>query len=33
MQYALPRMIGEMAGADSGWTVSVDESIVREVIE
>jgi 3-dehydroquinate synthase len=33
LQYALPRAIGEMAGAESGWTVSVDESIVREVIE
>jgi 3-dehydroquinate synthase len=32
VQYALPRAIGEMAGAESGWTVSVDESIVREVL-
>lgn len=32
VQYALPRAIGEMAGADSGWTVSVAESIVREVL-
>ncbi|HEX6574827.1 MAG TPA: 3-dehydroquinate synthase [Gemmatimonadaceae bacterium] len=30
--YALPRRIGEMAGADAGWTVSVAESIVREVL-
>ena len=32
VQYALPRAIGEMAGADSGWTVRVDEAIVREVL-
>jgi 3-dehydroquinate synthase len=32
VQYALPRAIGEMAGAESGWAVSVDESIVREVL-
>jgi 3-dehydroquinate synthase len=33
IRYALPRAIGEMAGADSGWTVSVAESIVREVLK
>ena len=32
IQYALPSRVGEMAGADSGWTVSVAESIVREVL-
>ena len=32
VRYALPRAIGEMAGAESGWTVSVAESIVREVL-
>ncbi|MEO5590021.1 MAG: 3-dehydroquinate synthase [Gemmatimonadaceae bacterium] len=32
LQYALPRAIGEMAGAESGWTVSVDEELVREVL-
>jgi len=32
IRYALPCAIGEMAGADSGWTVSVAESIVREVL-
>ncbi|MEO8193168.1 MAG: 3-dehydroquinate synthase [Gemmatimonadales bacterium] len=32
VQYALPRAIGEMAGSDSGWTVSVDDAIVREVL-
>ena len=32
VQYALPRAIGEMAGADSGWTVQVEDAIVREVL-
>ncbi|MDO8501284.1 MAG: 3-dehydroquinate synthase [Gemmatimonadaceae bacterium] len=32
VQYALPRAIGEMAGSDSNWTVSVDDAIVREVL-
>ena len=32
VHYALPRAIGEMAGSDSGWTVSVAEAIVREVL-
>jgi 3-dehydroquinate synthetase len=32
IRYALPSRIGEMAGAESGWTVSVAESIVREVL-
>lgn len=32
VRYALLRAIGEMAGAESGWTVSVAESIVREVL-
>ena len=32
VRYALPRSIGEMAGSDSGWTVSVDDGIVREVL-
>lgn len=32
VRYALPHSIGRMAGADSGWTVEVDESIVREVL-
>ncbi len=32
LQYALPRAIGEMAGSDSGWTVSVDDAFVREVL-
>ncbi|HEX2721620.1 MAG TPA: 3-dehydroquinate synthase, partial [Gemmatimonadaceae bacterium] len=29
VRYALPRSIGEMAGSDSGWTVVVDDAIVR----
>ncbi len=32
IQYSLPRRIGKMAGADSGWTVSVADEIVREVL-
>ena len=32
VRYALPRAIGEMAGAESGWTVAVDDAIVREVL-
>lgn len=32
IQYSLPSTIGRMAGSDSGWTVSVSDEIVREVI-
>jgi 3-dehydroquinate synthase len=32
VRYALPRAIGEMAGSDTGWTVSVEDAIVREVL-
>lgn len=32
VHYALPRAIGEMAGSDSGWTVSVDDALVLEVL-
>jgi 3-dehydroquinate synthase len=32
VRYALPRAIGEMAGRESGWSVSVDDAIVREVL-
>jgi 3-dehydroquinate synthase len=32
VRYALPRAIGEMAGGESGWTVSVEDAIVREVL-
>jgi 3-dehydroquinate synthase len=30
--YALPTRIGEMAGADSGWAIQVEDTIVREVL-
>ena len=32
VRYALPRRIGEMAGADSGWSIPVPDDIVREVL-
>lgn len=32
VHYALPRSIGEMAGAESGWTVAVDDAIVSAVL-
>ena len=32
VKYALPRKIGEMAGADSGWTIGVADAIVREAL-
>jgi len=32
VEYALPRRIGAMAGAETGWAVTVDEDIVREVL-
>ncbi len=32
IQYSLPSAIGRMAGSDSGWTVSVANEIVREVL-
>jgi 3-dehydroquinate synthase len=32
VEYALPQRIGEMAGADHGWTIPVEDSIVREVL-
>lgn len=31
-EYSLPARIGRMAGADTGWTVAVDENIVREAL-
>jgi 3-dehydroquinate synthase len=30
--YALPKHIGTMAGADSGWAMPVEDTIVREVL-
>jgi len=32
MQFALPRRIGEMAGAETGWTVAVADDQLREVL-
>jgi 3-dehydroquinate synthase len=32
VEYALPKRIGEMAGEEHGWTVPVDDSVVREVL-
>ncbi len=32
IQYSLPGAIGKMAGSDTGWTVSVADEIVREVL-
>jgi len=31
-EYSLPARIGQMAGADTGWTVTVDENIIREAL-
>ncbi|HMC54395.1 MAG TPA: 3-dehydroquinate synthase [Gemmatimonadaceae bacterium] len=32
VEYALPTRIGAMAGADSGWTVPVDDTVVKEAL-
>ncbi|MCR4339479.1 MAG: 3-dehydroquinate synthase [Gemmatimonadaceae bacterium] len=32
VHYSLPRSIGDMAGSESGWTVAVKDTIVREVL-
>ncbi len=32
VEYALPRRIGEMAGEDHGWTVPVDDNVVRDTL-
>lgn len=32
VEYALPTKIGAMAGADRGWTVAVDDVVVREAL-
>jgi 3-dehydroquinate synthase len=32
VEYALPTRIGEMAGGDRGWTVAVDDTVVREAL-
>jgi 3-dehydroquinate synthase len=33
LEFAVPRRIGEMAGADSGWTVRLPEKVMLEVLE
>lgn len=32
VEYALPVRIGQMAGADNGWAIPVDDGLVREVL-
>lgn len=32
VEYALPKRIGQMAGADRGWTVPVEDTVVREAL-
>ncbi len=32
VHYSLPRSIGDMAGSESGWTVAVEDTIVKEVL-
>lgn len=32
VEYALPKRLGEMAGGESGWTIPVDDVVVREVL-
>jgi 3-dehydroquinate synthase len=32
VEYALPKRIGEMAGAETGWTVPVDDNVVKEAL-
>jgi 3-dehydroquinate synthase len=32
VEYALPKKIGQMAHADRGWTIPVDDTIVREAL-
>ncbi len=33
VEYALPKRIGEMAGSDRGWTVAVEDTVVREALQ
>ncbi len=33
VEYALPARIGQMAGAESGWAIPVDDDLVREALE
>jgi len=32
VEYALPKRIGEMAGGDRGWSIPVEDTIVRKVL-
>lgn len=32
LRFAVPRRIGEMAGADSGWVVAIPDETIREVL-
>jgi 3-dehydroquinate synthase len=32
VEYALPARIGAMAGADSGWSLHVEDQLVHEVL-
>ena len=32
LEFSVPRRIGEMAGADSGWTIRLPDALVREVL-
>ena len=32
VEYALPSHVGAMAGASSGWSIAVDDDLVRAVL-
>jgi 3-dehydroquinate synthase len=32
LEFSVPRCIGEMAGADAGWTIRLPDALVREVL-
>jgi 3-dehydroquinate synthase len=32
LEFSVPRRIGEMAGADAGWTIRLPDALVREVL-
>ena len=32
VEFALPAKIGQMAGADSGWAIPVEEAVVLEAL-
>jgi len=33
VEYALPSRVGAMAGAASGWSIAVDDELVRAVLD